>query len=173
MYYDINVQCRFERWRLEKQLHVVIWTFCRLKGAGPCGKRSCDVTWKCSMSVPPKRHKKNLLKLSTNKLQFPTSELELYSNCQDQSHGLYYEIKNKRSVLPLFTLLRIKSFMQSLCLCRSSLTPISPVTPWGLSHVNTSIMWSTISTTLCLEYSTTPFLRKFNFLKRLKHSLEL
>lgn len=50
----------------------------------------------------------------------------------------------------------------SLCdfLCRLSSILTNPATPWGLSHVNTSIMWSATLISLCLEFSTTPFLRK-------------
>lgn len=43
---------------------------------------------------------------------------------------------------------------------RLSLTLTSPPTPWGLNHGNTSVMWSAISTSPFLEYSTTQSLRK-------------
>lgn len=87
------------------------------------------------------------------------------------SSGLYYEILGGGRVLQLVCFLKHKIqpphlptpiiFMQSHFLRRSSSTLTSPATPWGLSHANTSIMWSAILISLCLEYSTTPFLRKF------------
>lgn len=50
--------------------------------------------------------------------------------------------------------------LQFHLLCRLLSTLTSPASPWGLRRGNTSIMWSAILISHCLEYSTTPFLRK-------------